>query len=185
MIMLVYAYMFILVSIFHIWEKTCSLCVSEPGLLRLISCPPIASTYLQTTYHFSLWPTNTNCVYIPNFLDPFISCRDWSYFQSLAIVNRAAMKVHSHLCCVLSCIPWAYAQEQYHWIIWQFYLSVFFFYVIKCLFSLYSYIYMYIHCLGHFSPCPLTPFFSLPPPSLPGRTCVPLSPILLKRRHKQ
>jgi hypothetical protein len=36
-------------SIFHIWEKTCGLCLSEPGLLHLTWYPWIASIYLQTT----------------------------------------------------------------------------------------------------------------------------------------
>jgi hypothetical protein len=31
MIMLVFVYMFIFGSIFHIWEKTCIFCLSEPG----------------------------------------------------------------------------------------------------------------------------------------------------------
>jgi hypothetical protein len=39
-------------SAFHIWEKTCGLCVSESGLLHLTGCPPIASIYLQTTSLF-------------------------------------------------------------------------------------------------------------------------------------
>jgi hypothetical protein len=42
-----------------IWEKTCGLCLPEPGLLHLI-CPLIASIYLQTTWsHFSLWLNKT------------------------------------------------------------------------------------------------------------------------------
>jgi hypothetical protein len=52
MIMLIFVYMFIFGSIFHIWEKTCGLCVSEPGLLHLTWCPPIPSIYLQTTCLF-------------------------------------------------------------------------------------------------------------------------------------
>jgi hypothetical protein len=38
-------------------------------------------------------------------------------------------------------------------------------------FIVYSFIHMCIHCLGYHSPLPLAPSFSLPPPSLPGRTC--------------
>jgi hypothetical protein len=34
---------------------------------------------------------------------------------------------------------------------------------------LYSFIHMYIHCLGHFSPLPLTPSLSLHPSLVPGR----------------
>jgi hypothetical protein len=53
-------------SIFHVWEKTCGLCVSEPGLLHLPWCPPITSIYLQTALClFSLWLNKTPlCVYI-------------------------------------------------------------------------------------------------------------------------
>jgi hypothetical protein len=63
-------------SIFQIWKKTC-LYLLEPGLLHLIQCTPTTSIYLQTTWcHFSLWLSKTPlCVYISNFLNPFISCR--------------------------------------------------------------------------------------------------------------
>jgi hypothetical protein len=33
------------------------------------------------------------------------------------------------------------------------------------------FIYSYVHTLGHFSPLPPIPSLSLPPPSIPGRTC--------------
>jgi hypothetical protein len=73
MIMLVFVHMFICGSVFHIWEKTCSFCVSNTGLLHLTWCPPTASVYLQTT-SFSGW-VKLHCVYLPQFHDPFISCR--------------------------------------------------------------------------------------------------------------
>jgi hypothetical protein len=38
--------------IFHVWEKTCGLCVSESDLLHFTWSPPIASFYLQTTSLF-------------------------------------------------------------------------------------------------------------------------------------
>jgi hypothetical protein len=49
------------------------------------------------------------------------------------------------------------------------------------------FIHMCIQCLGHFSPPPPPPFLpSFPPyPSLPGRTILPLSLIMLKREYKQ
>jgi hypothetical protein len=34
-----------------------------------------------------------HCVYIPHFLDPFISCRYLGCFRSLAVVNSAAMNI--------------------------------------------------------------------------------------------
>jgi hypothetical protein len=43
------------------------------------------------------------------------------------------------------------------------------------IFSLYSYIHMYIHCLGRFSPLTPAPTLSLLPTLLPGRTCSALS----------
>jgi hypothetical protein len=65
MVMLVFVDMFVFGSIFHVWEKTCSLCVSEPGLLHLTWYLPVASIYLQTTCHFSLWLSKTPlCIYI-------------------------------------------------------------------------------------------------------------------------
>jgi hypothetical protein len=64
MIMFVFVYMFIFGSVFHIWEKTCSLCLPEPGLLHVTWCPPIASIYFQTLCRSSLWLTNTPlCIY--------------------------------------------------------------------------------------------------------------------------
>jgi hypothetical protein len=53
-----FVYMFIFGSIFCRWEKTCSLCLSEPGLLHL-KCPAVASIYLQTTWCHSLWLSKT------------------------------------------------------------------------------------------------------------------------------
>jgi hypothetical protein len=47
--------LFIFGSIFHVSEKTCSFRLSEPGLLHLTWCPPIASIYHQTTCYYSLW----------------------------------------------------------------------------------------------------------------------------------
>jgi hypothetical protein len=41
---------------FHIWEKTCSLWLSEPGKLHLRWHFPVPPIYLQTTkFHSSLW----------------------------------------------------------------------------------------------------------------------------------
>jgi hypothetical protein len=61
------------------WEKTCGLCLSDPGLLNLTWCPPSASIYLQTTwFHSSLWLSRTSFyiyIYAPHFLNPFISFR--------------------------------------------------------------------------------------------------------------
>jgi hypothetical protein len=81
MIMLVFVYMFIFESIFHIWEKTCNLCVSEPGLLHLKLYPPIASFYLQTTCYYSLWLSSL-CIY---------STFSWSIHQSWGtwVVSKA------------------------------------------------------------------------------------------------
>jgi hypothetical protein len=63
MITCVFVNVFIFRSILHIWEKTCSLSIFEPGLLYITWCPPISSIYLQTTSHF-LWLSNTLlCIY--------------------------------------------------------------------------------------------------------------------------
>jgi hypothetical protein len=60
--------------VFHMWEKTCGLCLSEPGLLHL-TCPPIVSIYLQT-----LWLSKTPLCTYTTVLDPFISCRASGFF---------------------------------------------------------------------------------------------------------
>jgi hypothetical protein len=49
----------------------------------------------------------------------------------------------------------------------------------------YSFIHMCIHCLGHYFPQPLHPHPLLPnPPHFQAEPVLPLSLILLKRRHK-
>jgi hypothetical protein len=64
MIMLIFVYMYIFLSIFHILEKTGGLCLSEPGLLYSTWCPPIAYIYFQTTCHYSLGLNKTPlCIY--------------------------------------------------------------------------------------------------------------------------
>jgi hypothetical protein len=54
MIMLVLCICLSFGFICHVWENTCGLCLSEPGLLHLTWGPPIASIYLQTICHYSL-----------------------------------------------------------------------------------------------------------------------------------
>jgi hypothetical protein len=109
--------MFIFGSIFHIWEKTCSFCISEPGLLHLTRHLP--SNHIIIPYGWVI----LHCVYIPHFLIHSSVVGHLGCFQSLAIVNSAVMNMVCRcLCCILSYIPWVEAQERYHWIIWQFYL---------------------------------------------------------------
>jgi hypothetical protein len=103
MIMLVFVYMFIFGSIFHIWEKTCIFCVSDPVQLHLVWCPPIASVYFQTPCHYSLWLSNTPLCICTTIHDSFLSCRASGFFQSLAIVNSAAMNIAVQVSqCILS-----------------------------------------------------------------------------------
>jgi hypothetical protein len=64
MIMFVFVCMIIFGSIFHIEDKTCRFCISDPGLPHLAWFSPIASIYLQITYHYSLCLSNTQlCIY--------------------------------------------------------------------------------------------------------------------------
>jgi hypothetical protein len=51
--MLVFVYIFLFGSVFHVWKKTFSFCVSDPGWLHLTWCPPIASIHLQSTCHYT------------------------------------------------------------------------------------------------------------------------------------
>jgi hypothetical protein len=48
-------------SIFHLWEKKCCLCLSEPGLLHLTWYPPTASTYFPTICHYSFGWVKLHC----------------------------------------------------------------------------------------------------------------------------
>jgi hypothetical protein len=60
----------------HIWKKTCNPCFSEPGLHHLTRYPEVYS-FTRKQYNFILlygW-TILHCVYVPHFLNPFISCR--------------------------------------------------------------------------------------------------------------
>jgi hypothetical protein len=51
-------------SMLPVWVKTCSLCFSDPILIHLTWCPPIAFIYIQTTCHYSLWLCKTPlCIY--------------------------------------------------------------------------------------------------------------------------
>jgi hypothetical protein len=97
--------MLVFVCMFIFWiylPKTWGLCLSEPGLLHLTWCLPIACTFKA---HVTGWEI-LHCVYIPHFLDPFISCRHLGYFDSLAIMNRASWtSVYRCLCCTLYYVP--------------------------------------------------------------------------------
>jgi hypothetical protein len=55
----------------------------ETGLLHLTWYPPIPSIYLQATCHISYSWVKLHCVYIPHFLDLFISCRETGLFPKL------------------------------------------------------------------------------------------------------
>jgi hypothetical protein len=45
--------------------RPAGLCVSKPDLFHLTWCPPVASIYLPTTCHYSLWLNKTPlCVYV-------------------------------------------------------------------------------------------------------------------------
>jgi hypothetical protein len=114
-------------SIFHLWEKTCGFCPSEPSLLHLTWCPPVAFIFLQTTCHYSLWPSNTSlCIY---------STFSWSIHQlKVTWVVSIAWLLWIVLwwtsvcrCLYLSCpvFLWVDVQEWNHWIIWLFYLWIF------------------------------------------------------------
>jgi hypothetical protein len=68
-------------SIFHIWEETCGLCLSDLsfGLFHFTWCPLIPSIYLYTTqFCSSLWLSNTplyicHCINISNIYQVFLS----------------------------------------------------------------------------------------------------------------
>jgi hypothetical protein len=60
------------VSVFHVWEKICCLCLSESVLLYLTWCPSIASIYIQTTCHYSYGWVKFHYLFIPHFLFFFI-----------------------------------------------------------------------------------------------------------------
>jgi hypothetical protein len=75
-------------SVFHVWEKTHGLCLSEPGLLHLTRCPPVASIHLQTTCHCSLRLKETPLCIWTTFS---WSIHQLGCFHSLAIVNGTVM----------------------------------------------------------------------------------------------
>jgi hypothetical protein len=92
--MLVFVYMFIFSSIFHVWEKTRGLFLSEPGLLHLTWCPPIAFIYLQNYMLSFLVAEEYSIVYMyHNFLIHSSVLGHLGCFHSFAIVNSAAMSI--------------------------------------------------------------------------------------------
>jgi hypothetical protein len=114
--------MFTFASIFHMWEKICVFCISKPVLLHLIWCPSIAFIYVQTTCCHYGW-VKLYCVYIPHFLDSFISFRASGLFRPFGYCESCW---DEHQCTVVSIVSWlmflwVYVQEWYHWIIWQYY----------------------------------------------------------------
>jgi hypothetical protein len=103
-------------SIFHIWEKICSLGLglSEPGLLHLTWCPPVASVNLQTRWcHFPYWWVKLNCVY------EYMGTHTYTHIYIWYCGK------HQHTCVsIVSQLKflWIYAHKCYHCIIWQLYL---------------------------------------------------------------
>jgi hypothetical protein len=120
--MLVFMYMFIFISTFHLLEKMCFLCFWA-WLTSLTRCH-VAPIYLQATCHYSLWPSNTPlCMY---------TTFSWSILQLFGTwgVSKAWLLWielwwtlgYRCLYCIPSHILLGRCPEQYHWIIWQFYL---------------------------------------------------------------
>jgi hypothetical protein len=62
--------------------------------LHLTLCPPIISIYLQTPCHYFLWLEILHCVYIPQFLDPFINCRVHGLFLKLGFCEKCCNEHH-------------------------------------------------------------------------------------------
>jgi hypothetical protein len=91
-------------SISHVWEKICSLCAFEPGLLHLTWCPLIASIFFPTTciipYHWVKYP----CVVYHIFLIHASVVGHLDCFHSLAILNRWT-SIYRCLCCILIYVP--------------------------------------------------------------------------------
>jgi hypothetical protein len=79
-------------SIFYVWEKTCSICLSDSVLLHLIGCLPFVSIDLQTIWcRCSLWLSKIPlCTYttflIHSSFVGYLVC-----YHKLAIVNTAVM----------------------------------------------------------------------------------------------
>jgi hypothetical protein len=102
-------------SIFYVWEKSCDLCLSEPGLLHLTWCPPISSIYLQIIcWHNSLWLSKTplyifvyivynSIVYIYHIFRSRISLILFNYFfpynSSLKLINWEFSSTSYYLVC--------------------------------------------------------------------------------------
>jgi hypothetical protein len=52
--------MLVSVSIFHTWEKTCDLCLSEPDLFHLTWCSPVPSKEVKYYKYDIVWEIQWN-----------------------------------------------------------------------------------------------------------------------------
>jgi hypothetical protein len=89
------------------YERKRGFCVSESGLLHLPWCPPIASIYLQTACHYSLWLSNILlCIYTIISSSIHQLQGTWVLSKGLTIINSARWtSVYRCLYCILSYIP--------------------------------------------------------------------------------
>jgi hypothetical protein len=120
----VYVY---LLDLSSAYERKRASFLSEPDLLHLTWCAPIAFIYLQTTwYHSSLWlsktPSYTSYTYIYVTFSWFFSCRASGLFPQFSYCEQCGSK---HGCASVSIASWLtflwiYAQDQNYWITWQF-----------------------------------------------------------------
>jgi hypothetical protein len=74
----VIVFIFVFGSIFHLWEKTCNFCLSEPSLHHLTWRSPVPSIYLWRQnfilpYDWIIFYYIYISTLISNFLNPFIS----------------------------------------------------------------------------------------------------------------
>jgi hypothetical protein len=70
------------------WERTCSICLSQTDLFLLTWWSPLSFTFLQTTKFYS-WHNDTHIYHI--FFIHSLVGKPLEWFHNLAIVNSAAI----------------------------------------------------------------------------------------------
>jgi hypothetical protein len=103
------------VSIFHLWEKTWGLCLSQPDLLYLTDIFQFHPFTFKPCVIVPCGWVKLHCVYIQHFLDPFINCRVPGLFPKLGYCEHCCDEHQGTGVSIVSWLKflWVDAQDWY------------------------------------------------------------------------